>query len=71
VLSPLPGRQANDPHGDAGSVRDAGFGRALGRERDRRFVGLMSETFGGEAIPAVPRLHGCFRLGMHARIDVS
>jgi hypothetical protein len=31
----------------------------------------MSETFGGEAIPAMPRLQGRFRLGMHARIDVS
>jgi hypothetical protein len=31
----------------------------------------MSETFGGEAIPGVPRLQGRFRLGMHARIDVS
>jgi hypothetical protein len=43
----------------------------LGRERDREFVGPMSETFGGEAIPAVRRLRGRFRLGMHARIDVS
>jgi hypothetical protein len=38
-------------------------------ELDR--VGPMSDTFDGEAIPAVPRLHGRFRLGMHARIDVS
>jgi hypothetical protein len=31
----------------------------------------MSDTFCGDAIPAVPRLQGRFRLGMHARIDVS
>jgi hypothetical protein len=28
--------------------------RLLGRDRDRQRVGLMSETFGGEAIPVVP-----------------
>lgn len=38
----------------------------LCREWDRQFVGPTSETFGGEAILAVPRLQGRFQLGMHA-----